>query len=151
MWNADANISAGCECLADVVSISIGTGSQGFMYYDTYGKTPWHCFTLNFKETTLDIECSSSSQLTRWFMALQSLCPLSRTSLTRSKLIWKRASLKVAYVAKLRNIKFHNVCIALIRSCKEKKPFNLLQTVDNKSCNLSSFKHTRHLSFTNYN
>ena len=75
----------------------------------------WDCLTIEFKNGTLDLECSSSKQAIRWFMCIQSICPLvGHQIISRSKLHWMRAALKVQMLSALRMISIHDACKELI-------------------------------------
>jgi hypothetical protein len=83
------------ELVADIQSMSYGPGSERFGRYDFENGKPYLCFSLYLHDRTVDLECEDESQLTMWYMGLQTLAPMSRYNITRGRLLWERAKMKV--------------------------------------------------------
>ena len=92
---------------------------------------PWNCITIEFKDGTLDLECSNAEQSIGWFMVVQSICPLiSHQLVSRAKLNWNVAALKLQKLAVKRDSNVRDLCIELIFAAKKRINLEISNIID---------------------
>jgi len=58
---------------------------------------PWLCFSIQFPDRTIDLQCENEWEVTAWFLGLQSISPMTPFHLTRGMLLWQRLIMKMNY------------------------------------------------------
>ena len=56
---------------------------------------PWLCFSVQFKDRTIDLVCSNEHEVTAWFLGLQAQAPQTCFYMTRGMILWQRLIMKV--------------------------------------------------------
>jgi hypothetical protein len=58
---------------------------------------PWLCFSVQFKDRTIDLVCSNEHEVTAWFLGLQAQAPQTCFHMTRGMILWQRMIMKLNY------------------------------------------------------
>jgi hypothetical protein len=106
--------------LADVEHLVYG-GEAGFAFnkYLRKGGMPWRCFTVKFVDGfELHVVTDTDKQAQDWFMAFQSMMPMTYDYIPLGKLLWMRARLRIVHRARTCHTPTRNVVDDLYRNAR---------------------------------
>lgn len=52
---------------------------------------PWLCFSVQFKDRTIDLVASNEHEVTAWFLGLQAQAPMTVSHMSRGMILWQRS------------------------------------------------------------
>ena len=99
-WKINADRT---RALADVLGVHYGPyhSAARFTRYiarkDSQSGFTWLAFTIEFPDRTLDLVAGGEDEVTRWFMGVQSLAPMSVHHLTLGGVLWQRLIMKLNF------------------------------------------------------
>jgi hypothetical protein len=87
------------KSLADIINLQYGAFSKRFCRYhqrlDGMKGKMWLGFSIQFTDRFVDLVAENETEVTHWFLALQSLAPQSAFFLTKGGILWQRMIMKI--------------------------------------------------------